>query len=609
MKWLFRGLLIVVLAGCWNRTRSMTCLMGPAPRVGRPVPDEMFGLMRYEVDRVEDARRPELVRAAILETIPSLFPDVSDLVVEPTCAPELRTRLHDVLARRPLPFSRLALAQLRTLWELGDTTDVMDAKGRSLIGLAQLDDAEVDRYRMAPGESGSAPRPALVRFWARAGLIGSNLYANVAGVRRFLGDRLWHATDDREQLLLVGLGQQMFDDFRRQRATRRSDGDAPRLLRAWIDDAGHRLDQPADRVAFEIVRTRLALIGGFAVVFDATEPARALLQRIVDARGQLPVARSVEGGAVDLAMAARAALYNIDVPFDHLYALTEVVVEGTPFTPWAEWVHRYPTTVRIADADRVARVRELDGELGQLRYAPARCHVLAQLIEWTPERDAERRYAGLLATLSSGTQLTLSSESRCRLRLALSYDAIDDARRAELALRVLRTPRSEIAEYDDRGDEHHAAIVIVTEKAQLASVALEAVAAHPTWLGGNAALRDWCVERAISGEPAGTGSHDPEAALTQIYIALLTWDAAHDRDQGRRVLGAWLAALRAAPTRIHAARSLAVIARFAGRLELATEARAAFDAVLAVPPPDAPPGLAFLLRALTLATYRLDLGA
>ena len=359
------------------------------------------------------------------------------------------------------------------------------------------------------------------------------------------------------------------------------------------------------------MRTRLASIGGFAVALGATEPARTLLQRIVDARGQLPVARGIERGAVDLAMAARTALYNVDVPFNHLYAVVEPDIEGTPFAPWVEWVHRYPTTVQLADADRVARVRELDAELGQLQYGPARCHVLEQLVEWTPARDAGPRYAGLLATLSTGTKLTLSREASCRLHLALSYDAVDDARRAAVALRVLRTPLSDIAEYDDRGDEHHGTIVLDNSKEQLARVAHQAVANHPTWLTINSALRDWAVEHAITGDPEPVRGWSARSETEmKLRVNLLTWAAAHDRDQGRRVLRAWLAAIRAAPTNFHVSRWIDVIARFAVRFGLEAETRATFDLVRAahVPPakPSVPDGL---LYQLTLANYRLDLGA
>jgi hypothetical protein len=610
VKWLVGGLLILGLAGCWNRTRSMACLTGPPPRVGRPVPDEMFALMRREIDRAEDLRRSPLVRAEILETIPSLFPDVSDLVVAPDCAPELRTRLHAELARRPLPFSRLALAQLRTLWSLGDTTDVMDRKGLSLMTLAQVSDAEIDRYRMTSGESGNAPRPALVRFWALAGLIGSNLFANVAEVRAFLVDRLQHATDDREQLLLSWLATQMFDNVRRSHRTGPVDGEAPRLLRAWIDDTARRLARPGDRVAFEIVHTRLSLIGGYGVVFGLTAPARAVVQRVLDARGQLPVAAAADHGALDLAMAARAALYELDVPHNFLYSLEAPAIESTRFQPWAEWVHRSPTTVRFADADRATRVRELDDELGRLRFASARCHVLRQLVAWAPPGDAERRYAGLLAPVLIGARFALSSEVLCRLQLALSYAAIDDARRAALALRVLRTPLSDIGDYDDRGDEHHPALVITTEKEQLWGTALAAVAAHPAWLAANAELRDWLVERAVANPPAGASMFELDlgGALPLLHVALLTWDAEHDREQGRRLLRAWLDAVRTAPAGRTTDALITLIGRFAGRFDLDAEARAVFDAILAARElPSDPSHPDFLLRTVTLAAYRLDL--
>src|SRR5262245_44163652 len=68
--------LLTGLGGCGHGLfiQKVSCLTGPVPHVGRQVPDEMFALMRRERDRAE--RAPPLVRARLLESIPSLFPDV-----------------------------------------------------------------------------------------------------------------------------------------------------------------------------------------------------------------------------------------------------------------------------------------------------------------------------------------------------------------------------------------------------------------------------------------------------------------------------------------------------------------------------------------------------
>lgn len=173
--------------------RGVSCLTGPVPHVGREVPDEMFALMRRE--RTRAAQATPLVRARILEAIPALFPDVSDLWPEPPCHDELEREGIDLLesetgalpAGKPLVFNREFVARVRA---------VHDAP--PLLRVALRDEATIGEYRLGPDEPGPPPARSFLRYRALANIPSFWIADNRADGRKLLLDRLRVGTDATE---------------------------------------------------------------------------------------------------------------------------------------------------------------------------------------------------------------------------------------------------------------------------------------------------------------------------------------------------------------------------------------------------------------------------
>lgn len=591
------------LAGC---AASRRCLSGPAPVVGRPVPDEIYALMRREYARAE--RADTVVAAHVLEKLPRLFPDVSDLIDEPRCSTEWVERMAAIFDQRELGFSRSMLAQIRSVGAIGDTTDVMEAKAAFLIRLADLDEAHIPAYRFLPDEVGPAPPKSTLQHLALAELAGSNLYLNVAAARAFLVRRSARPRDDREALLLSYTGREVIEQPLWGPAAKPSAAwtDADHLLRGWIDDASRRLAGPAGAAALEIVIGRLPILATYAGRFGAEAAARALVAAVLDARGEVPLTRGISGGARDLALAAWSALATLDRHPAHVEA------EGVQPVPRRQVIHAWEGLFaerreRVQVAAARERMRVLDGELGRLRHAAPRCYVIGEQGVWVPDRDAAALFEALTAPIFDDRgRIALRTEMLCRAEVALALDPVAPAPRIALAVRLLRAAGADILEFDTSADEHHPALVILTDKDQVRAVSARAIAAHPEWIDSSPELRA-ALHAAAADELQQLRARDDssEMMLTTIVDdplraalgALLAHDAEHGAvEDARRLLVAWSDAIAelADPAPAGAPESAAaahrqvlpvpwtaarlwLVAEYAQRFEVADRTRALLD--------------------------------
>lgn len=590
------------------------------------MPDETFALMRRELERAEAA--PPLVHARILERIPTLFPDVSDLSPEPRCGPDLADRLDDALSsEQPTEFSRLALARIRAIGHVGDTTDVMRDKGSVLARFSALPDDAISEYRFTPGELGPAPPKTLFRRTALGGLASGGLFLNIPETRATLLGRLRSPREDAELLLLESIARLYFDDSLWGHPTRPSDASAPNLLRTFVADVRRRLDTPparleaptlGERVSLEIALGRLADLGTYGARFGVSAEARPLVDRIVEARGALPATRGIDGGARDLAVAAVLARYDLEHSSRHVGADPTKVrprrrpVEARQLLEGAEPPARAP------DEAVAARLRDLEGELAALRYARPRCHVVRELAAWTREADGPRRFGELVAPLARAGKLQLGTEPMCRLDAALDVlGGADESARIELLLRVLRARPDDIAPYDDSTDEHHPALARSTDKLQLAIVAARALGKHLAWIDRSPELRAWLADRARDEVVfSKNGTADELGALLQPALDRLLERLADgdegERAQARAIAEAWLRTVRATwprdditnvyPAEVTIARLL-TLATLSRRLGVETEVRAL---LAEIGDPAARPERARWRRAAAIAAFLIE---
>ncbi|WP_437730038.1 hypothetical protein [Sorangium sp. So ce1335] len=531
------------------------CLTGPAPRVGLPASDEMLALMRRERERADRASSP-LVRARILEALPGLFPDVSDLANAPRCGEELADENAAALRADPLVFSRLLVARLRTVHD-----------PRILVPLVARGDERVTAYQLGPDEPGPPPPPSLVRHLALASLPPSYLVNGPPEGRRLVLDRLRSSGDARELLLLHGAATALFQEALRGHPGRAQGDAGPSLLRAWVPDLARRLDGPADRIGLELAIRRLADLGTYAVRFGAGHEARALVERVLAARGEVPLAQGIAGGARDLAEVARGALHDLDVP------QRSVAGEGLPpprrdrFRVWRDWLDAEPAGGRVSAADVLARVRDLDAELAALRFDAPRCRVLEELGQWLPPDEASRRFDALVAPAFDGDRVRLSAEALCRMRVALRLDGVDEARRVKLLLRLLSATPAQLSAPDRRGGEQHAALATPLD-AELATpldaesvgaVAARALAEHLGWIDRHADLRAWIEAQALAPIPLGEGAARRWSLLQPAFERVLELHAsggpAARPETAAAIVRAWMEAIRAAEAQQGATRA------------------------------------------------------
>ncbi|MGK3987830.1 hypothetical protein WME99_32615 [Sorangium sp. So ce136] len=543
--------LALSLCACAGSTTAGAprCLTGATPRVGRPAADEMLALMRRERERAARAPSP-LVRARILESLPGLFPDASDIVAEPRCREELAAENAAALRADPLVFSRLLVARLRTVHD-----------PRVLLPLAAGGEERATAYQLGPDEPGPAPSRSLVRHLALASLPASWLVNDQPAGRRLALDRLREGADARELLLLHGAADALLREAPSGDPARAQGDAGPSLLRAWLPDLARRLDGPADRVALELVLRRLADVGTHAARLGVGPEARALVERVLAARGELPLTQGLAGAARDLAEVARGALHDLDAPQRSPASADLPPPRRERFRVWADWLDAEPAGGEVPAADALARVRDLDGELAALRFSAPRCRVIEELGQWLPPDEASRRFDALVAPVLDGDRVRLSTEALCRMRVALRLDGVDEARRVRLLLRLLSATPAQIGPRDTSGDEPRPALGAPLDEEPVGEVAARALARNLGWIDRHADLRAWLEAQALAPVPPGARAAERWSILQPAFERLLALHASGGPgarpEAARAIVRAWMASIRAAEAQQGAAHTLA----------------------------------------------------
>ncbi len=559
-RWIWVLAVMLSCVSCMGRFRysgyvlsDPPCLRGEVPHVrGRSVPNEMFALMRRELARAERASSGTIVAARTLEIVPDLFPDVSDRSDAPTCAPDLAERLGDrIFDGSPITYSRMLIAQVRSLGFIGDTTDVMGRKADLLLRIYHLTDSELTEYQLAPEEAGPPPPKSYLRTVALALLVRSNLFLNERVVREQLIARAREATDEAEQVLLSRMTRSYADQALWGHPTQAVDNGAPPLLRSWIPDLRRRLSTAADPVSLEITLARMQALGAYGVRFGAEADARALLAEVLVSHGDLPLTRGIEGAARDLDTIARGALYDLDVPSESVGIADEPPPSRVPYDPWPGLLDEEPANGRPTPDQVSARVHDLDQELERVRSNAARCHVLGQLGQWLPAREAEQRFDALMAPVFDASgNVVLSSETMCRMWMLMNLEGVVPERRIALLRRLLMAPSEQINAYDSRGDEHNGFYIYATERTQVRGLAARALAEHLDWIDQDQALREWLITQAQVPSPQGralSGDYNIDAlepAFAHMLVGLARREDAAQRETARRIVRAWTVDMR-----------------------------------------------------------------
>ncbi|XXX72423.1 hypothetical protein WMF30_32730 [Sorangium sp. So ce134] len=520
------------------------CLAGPTPRVGRPAADEMLALMRRERERAARASSP-LVRARILEALPGLFPDVSDSPLDPRCDAALQDESAAALRGDPLVFSRLLVARLRTARD-----------PCVLLPLATRGEQRITAYQLGPEEPGPAPPRSLVRYLALANLPAPWLVRHHPEGRRFVLDRLRDGGDAREQLLLHGAAAALFQEAARGDPARAQGGAGPSLLRAWLPDIERRLDGPADRASLELAIRRLADVGTYGARFGVGSEARALVDRVLAARGELPLTRGIAGAARDLAEVARGALHDLEVPARPVAPVDLPPPRRDRLRIFAGWLDAEPAGGEVPAADALARVRDLDGELATLRFEAARCRAIEELGLWLPPDEASRRFDALVAPALDGDRIRPGAEALCRLRVALRQGGVDEARRVQLLLRLLSATPAQLGPPDApaaSAGETHPALAPRVDEASVGALAARALERNLGWIDRHADLRAWLEAQALAPVPRGGPAAARWSLLQPAFDRVVAVHASGGPEArpeaARAILRAWMESIRAAEAR------------------------------------------------------------
>jgi hypothetical protein len=557
------GSLTSMVGGCASSSVgviSRPCLRGPVPHVGRPVPDEVFALMRRELDRAELS--PPLVRARMLERLPLLFPDVSDILGEPSCVEELRARVRIDPTTRPLVYSRDLLVRMR----LGQDRSVLRM-------LARLDDSGLTDYQLSSGESGAPPPKALVRLIALSDL------ARSWPPDELVIDRLLHATDPRERLVVQPMASAWFD------SKAAGNPAAAAVLRAILRDVPGRLRSMPDRVALELVVGALTDLGYYARRLGLVDEARAVVMMIVDARGEFSLTHGIAGAARDLHAAGRRAAFELDAPQSGLYRNQGLPAERIPFDPLADWLDLEPAHPQIAPADAATRVAELDSELARLQFSRTRCLVLNELSRWLLPEEGDRHFDQITTPFADldRSNVPFSEESLCRIHAAFAFPGVAATKRAALLLRLLSVTDDEIDAYGSRLDEKGPGLVADPRKSRVRLAAAAALGKHPEWIDDSPALRAW-VAAAARTSALFSGDLNADREWIELQPAFERLLASADVEGGRAILAAWGDSVRAldgkkvtniAPGEVALAR-LFTIARTADRFGFRAQAKNLF---------------------------------
>ncbi|MDI1442700.1 hypothetical protein [Polyangium sp. 6x1] len=527
------------LLGC---CRPPPCLSGACPEVGNPTPDEMFRLVRRELERSESAT--PLVGAHILEQLPWLFPDVSNLPDAPRC----RTDLVDAASaatfdETPITFSRLLLGRIRAVGNVQSSTDVMYAKADYLRRLAEIDDASLSDYQFSPGETGPAPPKWIVRYAALAMLLR---FGALMRDEEPLFRRLQTSTDDRAAWLahdsvMSDLGMSIS-----RTPWHRIDDVVKALFFSWLPDMKRRLKGPPDPLSLEIVLQRMLPLGVFSTKLGVTDEARKILESVIAARGEFPLTRGIPGAARDLTVIARFALFDLENPRDSNSVRTLLPSPARKVFRLDEAWLGDPAPARPPTDAVAARMRDLEGELRELKFSHGRCHVLREQAIWVLPGDADRLFDRMVAPLSPGGKVAFSDEAFCRMRAAIGIRGASESKRVGLVLRWLRAEPTDIAEWDPTGDDTSARMGPDTNKKRVKRLAALVLSENLEWIERHAELRAWLAEQAQRRNPStGRAEHGPVGEELHIaYERLLAFHASGHPEAsievGRAILRAWI---------------------------------------------------------------------
>ncbi|WP_394834830.1 hypothetical protein LVJ94_50870 [Pendulispora rubella] len=520
------SILLSACLGCGSSSPPVSsprvpCLSGDVPRTGRPAADEMFAFLRREWAR---AQSPSVVGAHILETIPSLFPDGRDLLPEPSCSPDFRLAMRDgTFGHGEVVFSRMLIARLLAVGAIDETTDTMAAY---FMRLVDLNPDQLTPYRPSPDEEGPNPPKSVIRYLALDRLVHSS-FSRVPEARAFLRKLVYAPRDDREALIVARVAYGVVESPR----WNESSPEARNLLRAWIPDVRRRLNVPrdgrtsgVDAISFELVMHHLESMRVLGSHLHADPAARALMTEIVGRRGDYPLTKGLSERSFDLAVVASGALYALDVPRHPLYPGRAPPPTRTVFSATKDLVPPEYESVGT-DAGR-QRMRELDGELEDLRLTYTRCAVLREQAHWVPDVDAETRFRDMSSEIFAWDGSVLSTgETECRIRSAADIRGAGDDERIAMLVRVLET----------------------TDTFQMQDAAIAAVLRHPEWIARSKELRHWFYQVATrTGVPNSTVG-ESWLAVHPVFDVLLSFLA--DRGEfakGRAILIAFMATIREA---------------------------------------------------------------
>ncbi|MDC3954813.1 hypothetical protein [Polyangium jinanense] len=488
------------------------CLTGAVPQVGRPVPDEMFALMRRERERAE--RASPLVRAHILETIPRLFPDVSDLLLAPPCDEELEAESAAAFDEKPLHFTRLLVARIRT---------VHDAE--ILMALVKRDEASITEYELGPDEPGPRPPKSFVRYLALASIPAFWVVSNVPEGGRLLLDRVRKSKDAREQLLLHDATSAIYEHMLWGHPERAVGDKGPAILRGSLPEIKRRLAGPADAASLELVLLQINDLGTYGVRFGLEREARALVNEILAAKGEVPLTQGTPGAARDLAEVARGALFDLDTPQKSVSGVELPRPRRDRMYAQEELLYMEPGSGKVPEAAALARVRELDQELETLRFNAPRCYVLNELGRWLPPAEASRRFDAFIAPIFDGERIRLDTESVCRMDVALGLDGVDEARRVKLLEKLLTAKPEQVSPRDRSRDEHHPAIAYPADEQPLWSVVARALLVHPGWIERHAGVRAWLEQQALAPIPIDSATAEVWKYFQPSFERVITFHA------------------------------------------------------------------------------------
>lgn len=517
------------LTGCGGGLllyRDPACLEGPAPHVGLRDADESIARVQREWERAQ--KTSPFVRARMIEALRDLSPDVSDRFPAPRCDADLNRRGAEAFAERPLPFSRVLVAQLRTSWGVDRVLDLID-----------LPETSITPYSLGSEESGTPPSRRLVHYLA---LLHAPDPWNYPESKRRLREYLSRTRDTLDLLILHGLAVAELDG----RPVR---PEARLVATGWIQDISRRLAGPPDRIGLELVLSRIFDLGRLASrVGIPAEEMRALLGPIVAKKGELPLTRGIPQGAHDLAEIARDALYAVENPPDRSVYYEPPSPRRERFDFRHHLGVREPANGLPSTDERRSRLRDLDGELGVLRMNHARCWVMGQIVRWSPPDEGARRFDALVAPIFDGDRIRFSTETLCRISASLDLEGVDDQRREKLMVDLLSSPPEHLGARDMSADGRGAIGVENGEEIRITTAPV--LSRHLDLIERAPDLRSWLEAQAVSPVSAQHGRAHALALLQPAFERVIALDLASDqtRETGRKILRSWMESIRVIET-------------------------------------------------------------